>query len=101
MLFRSGKGGPERTRAVDLEGARKAIDAARQAGVRRFVMVSAIGVDRPLPDDTQDGWRAYVESKRDADALLRDSGLDFTIIRPGRLTDGPATDAVRIGLRGA
>ncbi|MFD1720685.1 SDR family oxidoreductase [Amnibacterium endophyticum] len=92
-----GKGGPERTRAVDLEGARRTIAAAEQAGVRRFVMVSAIGVDEPLPDDTADGWRAYVESKREADATLRGSGLDYTIVRPGRLTDGPATNSVRIG----
>ena len=89
-----GKGGPERTRAVDLDGALKAVQGAGQAGVRRFVMVSAHGVDEPLPDDTAAGWRAYVKSKRDADAALRDSGLDWTVVRPGGLTDDPATDRV-------
>lgn len=92
-----GRGGPDRTRAVDLAGALKTIAAANEADVRRFVMVSAMGVDRPLPDDTAEGWRAYVESKRDADAALRGSALDWTIVRPGRLTDGPAMDRVRIG----
>ncbi len=94
-----GKGGADRTRAVDLQGALKAIAGAEQAGVKRFVMVSAIGVDEPLADDTADGWRAYVESKRDADAALRHSGLDWTIVRPGGLTDDPASDRVAIATR--
>ena len=94
-----GKGGADRTRAVDLEGALKAIQGAAQAGAQRFVMVSAFGVDEPLPDDTADGWRAYVESKRDADAALRNSSLDWTIVRPGGLTDDPATDQVVIGTK--
>ena len=67
------------------------------AGIARFVQVSAIGVDDPLPDDTGEVWRAYVEAKRDADAALRDSDLDWTILRPGRLTDDPATGLVALG----
>ena len=51
-------------------------------------------MDDPLPEDTGEVWRAYVEAKRDADAALRASGLDWTIIRPGRLTDDPATGHV-------
>ena len=94
-----GKGGADRTRAVDLQGALKAIAGAEQAGVRRFVMVSAIGVDEPLADDTADGWRAYVESKRDADAALRASGLDWTIVRPGGLTDDAGTGRGARGTR--
>ena len=42
-------------------------------------------------------WRAYVEAKRDADAALRASDLAWTIIRPGRLTDDPATGLVSLG----
>lgn len=90
-------GNAERKRTVDLEGSLKSIEAARRAGIRRFVQVSAMGVDEPLPDDTDPVWRAYVEAKRDADAALRASGLHWTIVRPGRLLDGPATDAVRMG----
>jgi nucleoside-diphosphate-sugar epimerase len=92
-------GNAERKRTVDLEGSLKSIEAAKQAGIARFVQVSAMGVDEPLPEDTNPVWRAYVEAKRDADAALRDSGLDFTIVRPGALTDGPATDSIRIGER--
>jgi nucleoside-diphosphate-sugar epimerase len=100
VVFAAG-GGPdgniERKRTVDLEGSLKSIEAARKAGIDRFVQVSAIGVDDPLPEDTGDVWRAYVEAKRDADAALRSSELAWTIIRPGRLTDDPATGKVALG----
>src|SRR5689334_6864495 len=100
VVFAAG-GGPdgdvERKRTVDLEGSTRSVDAARQAGVGRFVQVSAIDVDKPLPADTDEVWRAYVEAKRDADAYLRGSGLDWTVIRPGRLTDEDATGRVALG----
>ena len=100
VVFAAG-GGPdgniERKRTVDLGGSLKSIEAARKAGISRFVQVSAIGVDDPLPADTGDVWRAYVEAKRDADAALRDSHLDGTILRPGRLTDEPGTARVALG----
>jgi uncharacterized protein YbjT (DUF2867 family) len=100
VVFAAG-GGPdgnkERKRTVDLEGSLKSIEGARLAGIERFVQVSAINVDDALPDDTDDVWRAYVEAKRDADAALRDSDLAWTIIRPGRLTDDPATGLVALG----
>ena len=100
VVFAAG-GGPdgnvERKRTVDLEGSLKSIEGARRAGIDRFVQVSAINVDDPLPEDTGDVWRAYVEAKRDADAALRASDLAWTIIRPGRLTDEPATGKVSLG----
>lgn len=100
VVFAAG-GGPDgnidRKRTVDLEGSLKSIEGARAAGIRRFVQVSAIGVDDPLPADTGDVWRAYVEAKRDADAALRASDLDWTIIRPGRLTDDAGTGRVALG----
>jgi uncharacterized protein YbjT (DUF2867 family) len=100
VVFTAG-GGPdgniERKRTVDLEGSLKSIEGARRAGIRRFVQVSAIGVDDPPSADRGAVWRAYVEAKRDADAALRASGLDWTIIRPGRLTDEPATGLVALG----
>src|SRR3954468_15189248 len=100
VVFAAG-GGPdgnkERKRTVDLDGSLKSIEGARQAGIDRFVQVSAINVDNPLPDGTDEVWRAYVEAKRDADAALRASDLAWTIIRPGRLTDDPATGRVSLG----
>ena len=100
VVFSAGAGGDgsiERKRTVDLGGSLKSIEAAGIAGVRRFVQVSAVGVDAPLPEDTDPVWRAYVEAKRDADVALRGSDLDWTIVRPGRLTDDPATGLVQVG----
>ena len=100
VVFAAG-GGPdgniERKRTVDLEGSLKSVEGARQAGIKRFVQISAIGVDDPVAGDAGDVWSAYVEAKRDADAALRASGLDWTILRPGRLTDDPATGRVSLG----
>jgi uncharacterized protein YbjT (DUF2867 family) len=100
VVFAAGGGADgnlERKRTVDLEGSLKSAEGARKAGITRVVQVSAIGVDDPLPEGTDEVWRAYVEAKRDADTALRDSGLDWTIIRPGRLTDDPATGLVSLG----
>ncbi|WP_084099930.1 SDR family oxidoreductase [Demequina sp. NBRC 110051] len=99
VVFAAG-GGPdgdiERKRTVDLEGSTKSIEGAQKAGISRFVQVSAIGVDNPLPEDTEPVWKAYVEAKRDADTALRDSGLDWTILRPGGLTDDAPTGLVTL-----
>jgi len=100
VVFAAG-GGPdgnlERKRTVDLGGSVSSIEAAQQVGIRRFVQISAMGVDRPVPDDAEPVWKAYVEAKRDADAALRDSGLDWTIVRPGALTDDEPTGLVTVG----
>ncbi|MFT4084536.1 MAG: NAD(P)H-binding protein [Nocardioides sp.] len=100
VVFAAG-GGPdgnaERKRTVDLGGSLKSIDGAHQAEISRFVQVSAIGVDVPVPAETEPVWRAYVEAKRDADLALRSSDLAWTILRPGRLTDDPATGLVALG----
>ncbi|MDN7122216.1 SDR family oxidoreductase [Nocardioides sp. ChNu-153] len=99
VVFAAG-GGPdgkiERKRTVDLGGALGTIAGAREAGVRRVVQISAIGVDQPVPDDTEPVWKEYVAAKRDADKALRASGLDWTIIRPGGLTDDPPTGSVTL-----
>ena len=102
VVFAAGGGADgniERKRTVDLGGSLKSIAGAGLAGVKRFVQISSIGVDDDLPDDIDDTWKAYVEAKRDADAALRDSDLDWTIIRPGALTDDPGTGQVEIGPR--
>ncbi|ACQ78937.1 NAD-dependent epimerase/dehydratase [Beutenbergia cavernae DSM 12333] len=99
VVFAAGAGPDgrvDRKTSVDLQGALKSIEGARSAGVRRFVQVSAIGVDEPVGDDATEVWAAYVAAKRDADAALRDSGLEWTIIRPARLTDSPGTGLVSL-----
>lgn len=100
VVFAAG-GGPDgnitRKRTVDLEGSLKSIEGARLAGIDRFVQISAIDVDNPVPDGTSEVWAAYAAAKRDADRALRGSGLAWTILRPGRLTDEPATGLVSLG----
>lgn len=99
VVFAAGGGGDgdiNRKKSVDLGGSLKSIEGATSAGVRRFVQISVIGVDADIPEDTEPVWRAYVEAKRDADTALRGSDLDWTIIRPGALTDDPATDAIAL-----
>ena len=100
VVFSAG-GGPdgniERKRTVDLEGSLKSIAGAATAGIRRFVQVSAIQVDVPVADDAAPVWRAYVDAKRTADEALRASDLDWTILRPGSLTDEPGTGRVTLG----
>jgi uncharacterized protein YbjT (DUF2867 family) len=95
IVFAAGAGagsGPERKRTVDLGGALKCIEAAQELGVARFLMVSSMGTREIARAD--EGMRPYLQAKADADAALETSGLDWTIVRPGRLTDAPGTGRV-------
>ncbi|MGH2782450.1 MAG: NAD(P)H-binding protein, partial [Thermoleophilaceae bacterium] len=84
-----------RKRTVDLGGAVKLIEAARANGIARYVMVSAMGAAHP--ERSSDAMRPYIEAKAEADRLLEASGLDYTIVRPGRLTDEPGTGRIAMG----
>jgi nucleoside-diphosphate-sugar epimerase len=98
IVFAAGAGpgsGPERKRTMDLGGALKLIEAARTDGIARYVIVSSIGAGSP--ETASEQMRPYTQAKADADNALVESGLDFTIVRPGRLTDEPGTGRVRIG----
>ena len=99
VVFSAGAGGgnPARTYAVDRDAAIRVIDAAAQAGVRRFVMVSYFGAspDHGVPQDNP--FFPYAEAKAAADAHLRAGDLDWTVLGPGRLTLEPATGRIVIG----
>jgi uncharacterized protein YbjT (DUF2867 family) len=95
IVFAAGAGpgsGPERKRTVDYGGAVKLIEAARARGIDRYVIVSSIGAGNP--EDAGEQMRAYQQAKHDADVALERSGLDFTIVRPGRLTDDPGSGRI-------
>lgn len=96
VVFAAGAGpgsGAARKRTMDHQGAVRLMDAARDAGVERYVMISAMGAGRPeLAGD--EVFAAYLEAKGAADDALRASGLRFTIVRPGGLTDEPGTGRV-------
>jgi uncharacterized protein YbjT (DUF2867 family) len=96
VVFAAGAGrgsGPARKLTVDHGGAVKLIEACREAGARRYLMVSAMGAGRD-PASHPEAMRPYYEAKVAADEALRSSGLDFTILRPGRLTNEPATGLI-------
>lgn len=99
VVFSAGAGGgnPARTYAVDRDAAIRVVDAAARSGVKRFVMVSYFGAgpDHGVPQD--DPFFPYAESKAAADAHLRASDLDWTILGPGRLTLDPPTGRIAVG----
>jgi uncharacterized protein YbjT (DUF2867 family) len=97
VVFAAGAGpgsGPARKRTVDYGGAVKLMEAAISHDIRRYVIVSAIGANHP--ERWTDQMRPYYEAKAEADKVVSESGLDYTIVRPGGLTEEPGTGRVRI-----
>ena len=95
VIFSAGGGpgsGPEKKETVDRQGAVKLSEAAREHGARRYVMVSAMGAADP--ESGSEEMQPYLFAKAHADQTLQESGLDYTIVRPGKLTDEPATGMV-------
>lgn len=98
VVFAAGAGagsGPERKLTVDFGGAVHSAAAAARAEVLRFVVLSSMGTDDP--PDGDDVFSVYLRAKARADHHIRSSGLDYTIVRPGALTDEPPTGRVRTG----
>jgi uncharacterized protein YbjT (DUF2867 family) len=99
VVFSAGAGGgnPARTYAVDRDAAIRVVDAAARAGVKRFVMVSYFGAgpDHGVPQG--DSFFPYAEAKAAADAHLRASDLNWTVLGPGRLTLDAATGRIELG----
>ncbi len=96
VIFCAGAGpgsGADRKWTVDRDGAIKLMDAARTKQVERYVMLSAMGVEEPQVSDNE-VYQAYREAKAQADQALRVSGLAYTIIRPGALTDDEPTGRI-------
>ncbi|GAA0280146.1 SDR family oxidoreductase [Cryptosporangium japonicum] len=99
VVFAAGAGpgsGAARKDTVDRGAAALLADAAEAAGVSRYLMVSAIGVEKDLPAGTDEVYVAYHQAKRAADHDLMKRELAWTIIRPGALTDGPGTGRVAL-----
>jgi nucleoside-diphosphate-sugar epimerase len=97
IVFAAGAGpgsGAERKRTVDLGGAVKCVEAAEQLGVARFVIVSSIGAHDP--EGGPEAMRPYLRAKAEADERVAASSLDWTIVRPGSLDDGPGTGRVDV-----
>lgn len=90
----AGGGDPARTRAVDLDAAVRSMDAAADAGVSRYVMVSYFDASADHGIDPGNPFFAYAEAKAAADARLRASTLDWTVLGPSRLTLDPPTGLI-------
>jgi len=95
VVFTAGSGartGPEKTIDVDQNAAIRLMDDCSQSSVRRFIMISAIGSD-PLSDSPR--IQNYLRAKGVADERLRSSGLDYTILAPGTLSNEPGSAKIQ------
>lgn len=98
VVFAAGGGpdsGPERKETVDKGAAKLLADAAEQAGVRRYLMISSMGTDQADPD-SDEPFQVYLRAKAAADEDLRSRDLDWTIIQPGGLTDDAGSGKVTL-----
>lgn len=93
VIFAAGSGG-KNVIGVDQEGAKKMIDAAKEADIKKFVMLGTIGTDDP----SQGGnLTDYLKAKQNADKYLKSSGLNYVIVRPAALTNENATGKIQTG----
>ncbi|MFB7874193.1 SDR family oxidoreductase [Nocardia sp. NPDC056064] len=100
VVYAAGAGpgsGVERKYTVDLGGSVALADAAERTGVRRFVQISTMGAGQPPAPGTDEVWAAYLDAKTRAEDDLRARTLDWTIVRPGRLTDAEGNGLVTLG----
>lgn len=96
-VFAAGAGagsGAARKLSMDRDGAIKLLHACVSAGADRYAIVSSVGAEHP--PDGDDVFSVYQRAKAEADEAVRNSDREWTIVRPGRLTDEPGTGRVRI-----
>ena len=99
VVFAAGAGpgsGASRKDSVNRGASVLMADAAERAGVRRFVQISSMGAGQPPQPGADEVWAAYITAKTAAEDDLRSRDLDWTILRPGGLTDAPATGRIHL-----
>ncbi|MCB0383279.1 MAG: SDR family oxidoreductase [Psychroserpens sp.] len=92
VVFAAGSGG-KKVKEVDQDGALKMIKASENANVKKFVMLSSMGADQPK--DSSDLYE-YLKAKHNADEFLKVSNLNYTIVRPGSLTNEKGTGKIKL-----
>jgi uncharacterized protein YbjT (DUF2867 family) len=92
VIFAAGSGG-KNVIGVDQEGAKRLIDASKKAKINKFVMLSSMGADNP---SVSDELKDYLKAKQNADAHLTSSRLNYTIVRPGALTNKGRTGEIKL-----
>ncbi len=100
VIFTAGSGphtGPDKTIDVDQDGAIRLVDTARAMGITRFIMVSSMRAEEP--EKGPEKLQHYLRAKRNADEHLKNSGLNYTIVRPGQLTNDEGTGKVAVSAR--
>ncbi|QTN00163.1 NAD(P)H-binding protein [Sediminibacillus dalangtanensis] len=101
VVFTAGSGphtGKDKTIMVDLDGAVKTIEAAKAAGVKRFIMISSFDTRREAIQEAPSSFAPYVAAKHYADEWLKRTDLDYTIIHPGALTNEKGTGKVKAAI---
>jgi uncharacterized protein YbjT (DUF2867 family) len=99
VVFAAGAGagsGAERKLTMDRDGAIKLLNAAVQVGAPHYVIVSAVGAENP--PDGDDVFSVYLRAKAEADRAVQESDREWTVVRPGGLTDEPGTGRVRLDM---
>ncbi|MFT4831652.1 MAG: hypothetical protein ACI815_001302 [Psychroserpens sp.] len=94
VIFAAGSGG-KKVVEVDQEGAKRLIDVAKMAHIKKFVMLSSIGADKP---EEAEGLQEYLRAKQNADEHLRHSGLNYTIVRPGSLKNAKGVGKIDLAI---
>jgi uncharacterized protein YbjT (DUF2867 family) len=92
VLFAAGSAG-KNVIGVDQEGAKKLIDASKKANIKKFVMLSSIGAAKP---EEATHLQEYLKAKHNADEYLKNSGLNYSIVRPGTLTNEPQLEMIEL-----
>jgi uncharacterized protein YbjT (DUF2867 family) len=96
-VFAAGAGpgsGAARKETMDRDGAIKLIEACKADGVGRYLIVSSMGAKPGVTGD--EVFEVYLRAKFEADEAVRASGLDYTVVRPGALTDDPGTGRIAV-----
>ncbi|MGO2134422.1 SDR family oxidoreductase [Marinobacter sp.] len=100
VIFAAGSGphtGPDKTTDVDQDGAIRLIDTAKENGIKHFIIVSSMGAEEP--ENGPEKLQHYLKAKHNADEHLKKSGLNYTIVRPGQLTNDEGTGKVAVSAR--
>ena len=92
VVFAAGSGG-KKVVEIDQEGAKRLIDASQKHNIKKFVMLSSMGADQP---EQAEDLQEYLKAKHNADKYLKNSSLNYTIVRPGSLTNDEATNHIAL-----
>ncbi|CDF79271.1 NAD-dependent epimerase/dehydratase [Formosa agariphila KMM 3901] len=92
VIFAAGSGG-KKVEAVDQDGAIKMIKASETGNIKKFIMLSSMGADNPKQSEK---LQDYLQAKHNADVFLKDSKLNYTIVRPGTLNNNAGQGRIQL-----